>query len=182
MQSTLQESPENAVWHQIAPLLDEAIARLGKKDRDAVILRFFKERSVRDVAAAMQVSELAAQRRVLRAVDKLRQFFAERGVDSPADAITNSIAAHSIQMAPAGLAAAATAAAKGAAASTSTLTLVKGALKIMAWTQTKNAGAIVVGAVVLLAGGTIATGSLLDWLTNKVIPFEAQGTVTYAAI
>ena len=50
----------------------------------------------------------------------------------------------------------------------------------MAWTQTKTA--IVVSAVVLLAGGTIATGSLLDWLTNKVIPFEAQGTVTYAAI
>ena len=156
MQSTLQESPENAVWHQLAPLLDEAIARLGTQDRDAVILRFFKEQSVRDVAAAMQVSEPAAQRRVHRAVEKLRRFFAQRGVDSPADAITNSITAHSIQMAPAGLAAAVTAAAKGAAVSTSTLTLIKGALKIMAWTKAKTV--IVVGVVAILATGpTIVT-------------------------
>ena len=152
MQSTIQESPEDAVWQQLAPMLDEAIARLGKQDRDAVILRFFKERRVREVAAAMQVSEPAAQRRVLRAVDKLRQFFAERGVNCPADAITGSIAAHSIQIAPAGLAAAVTAAAKGAAASASVLTLVKGALKIMAWTKAKTAA--VAGMVLILAAGT----------------------------
>ena len=154
MQSTLQESPDNAAWHQLAPLLDEAIARLGTQDRDAVMLRFFKEQSVRDVAAAMQVSEPAAQRRVLRAVDKLRQFFAEHGVDSPADAITGSIAAHSIQMAPMALAKTVTAVAivKGAAASTSTLTIVKGALKIMAWTKAKTV--ITATAIVLLVTGT----------------------------
>jgi len=52
------------------------------------------------------------------------------------------------------LAKAATAAAitKGAAASGSTLTLIKGALKIMAWTKAKTA--IIVGASVLLAAGT----------------------------
>jgi uncharacterized protein (TIGR03435 family) len=42
--------------------------------------------------------------------------------------------------------------AKGTAASTSTLTLVKGALKIMAWTKMKTAVAVGVG--VLLAAGT----------------------------
>ena len=52
------------------------------------------------------------------------------------------------------LAKAATAAglAKGAASSLSTLTLIKGALKIMAWTKAKTA--IVAGAVVILAAGT----------------------------
>ena len=142
------------IWAQLAPLLDEAMARLNKKDRDAVLLRFFKEQSVREVAAAMQVSEPAAQRRVLRAVDKLRQFFAQRGVDTPADAITNSIAAHSIQAAPVALAKTVTVAAlaKGAAASTSTLTLIKGALKIMAWTKAKTA--VVVGVCMLVSVGT----------------------------
>src|ERR1019366_593092 len=42
--------------------------------------------------------------------------------------------------------------AKGAAASGSTLTLIKGALKLMAWTKAKTA--IVTGAIVLLAAGT----------------------------
>ena len=30
--------------------------------------------------------------------------------------------------------------------------------------------------------GTVATGSLWDWFRHKIIPFEVQGTVTYAAI
>src|SRR5208283_2153557 len=55
---------------------------------------------------------------------------------------------------PAGLAASATTAGLAAAhsAATSTLTLIKGALKIMAWTKAKTA--IVSGVVVLLAAGT----------------------------
>ena len=57
---------------KIVPLLDEAMARLDKKNRDAVMLRYFKERSHREVAEALQVTEAAAQRRVLRVVEKLR--------------------------------------------------------------------------------------------------------------
>src|SRR5476649_1705899 len=67
MQSTLQETNDASTWNQLAPLLDEAMSRLGKKDRDAVLLRFFKEQSVREVAVTLQVNEAAAQRRVLRA-------------------------------------------------------------------------------------------------------------------
>lgn len=39
MQSTLQESADESLWNQLAPLLDEAMSRLGKKDRDAVVLQ-----------------------------------------------------------------------------------------------------------------------------------------------
>jgi uncharacterized protein (TIGR03435 family) len=83
----------------------------------------------------------------------LRNFFAKRGVSSTTAIIAGAISAHSVQAAPAALAKAATAAAitKGAA-STSTLTLIKGALKIMAWTKAKTA--IVSGVAVLLAAGT----------------------------
>src|ERR1017187_5071977 len=52
MQSTLQESTDASIWNQLAPLLDDAMSRLGKKDRDAVILRFFKEKNLREVATA----------------------------------------------------------------------------------------------------------------------------------
>ncbi len=154
MQSTLQESTDDLLWNQLAPLLDEAMSRLGKKDRDAVILRFFKEKSVREVAATLQVNEAAAQRRILRALEKLRKFFTKRGVSSTTAIIAGAISANSVQAAPVALAKTVTAVAiaKGAAASGSTLTLIKGALKIMAWTKAKTA--IVVGVGILFAAGT----------------------------
>jgi len=40
MQSTTNE-PSPAVWKQLAPLLDEAMASLGDTDRNALALRFF---------------------------------------------------------------------------------------------------------------------------------------------
>ena len=119
MQSTLQESADESTWNRLAPLLDEAMARLGKKDRDAVVLRFFKDKNLREVAAAMRVNETAAQRRVHRAVEKLRKFFTKRGVMLPAAVLTAAISANSVQAAPVALAKTVTAVAvaKGAAAS-----------------------------------------------------------------
>jgi hypothetical protein len=138
----------------LSPLLDEAMLRLGQTDRDALVLRFFEGRSLNEVGSALGASEEAAKKRVNRALEKLRNIFAKRGVSSTTAIIAETISAHSVQAAPAALAKAATAAAitKGAAASGSTLTLIKGALKIMAWTKAKTI--IVVGASVLLAAGT----------------------------
>ncbi len=158
MQSTQNEnSAPEAVWNRLAPLLDEAMARLGQKDRDAMILRFFKDQSVRDVAAALQVSEPAAQRRVLRALEKLRKFFTKRGVSLTTAILAGTISANSVQAAPVALAKSVTAVAiaKGAAASGSTLTLIKGALKIMAWTKVKTTVVASVG-ILLAAGTTLA--------------------------
>jgi uncharacterized protein (TIGR03435 family) len=153
MQSEL-DARAGSTWKQLSPLLDEAMLRLGQTDRDALVLRFFEGRSLNEVGHALGASEDAAKKRVNRALEKLRNFFAKRGVSSTTAIIAETISAHSVQAAPVALAKAATAAAitKGAAASTSTLTLIKGALKIMAWTKAKTV--IVVGASVLLAAGT----------------------------
>ena len=121
MQSTLNDcdAPSPEIWNQLAPMLDEAMSRLGKKDREAVLLRFFKDKSVREVAAAMQVNEAAAQRRVLRALEKLRGFFTKRGIALSSVAITGAISANSVQAAPVALAKSVTAVAiaKGSIAS-----------------------------------------------------------------
>jgi uncharacterized protein (TIGR03435 family) len=153
MQSIPEETPD-ALWAEIAPQLEEAMARLGADERDAVVLRYFQNKSFFEVGALMGKGEAAAKKRVQRAVEKLRTFFHKRGMDTAADAITRTISLHSIQPAPALLAKTVTAAAlaKGATASTTTLTLIKGALKIMAWTKAKTA--IVAAAVVVLAAGT----------------------------
>src|ERR1017187_5752800 len=141
-------------WVQIAPLLDTALGRLAAKDHDAIVLRFFEKKNFAEVGTALGASEDAAKKRVSRALEKLRRFFLKRGVDSTAATIAETISANSIQAAPVALAKAVTAVAlaKGAAASVSTLTLIKGALKIMAWTKVKTA--ILVGGGVLLTAGT----------------------------
>ena len=153
MEGVLQNEPD-AAWEQLSPLLDEAMARLRDQDRDAIVLRFFENKSLQQVGAALGLEERAAQKRVARGLEKLRAFFAKRGVDSTATGIAERISANSIQAAPVALAKTISAVAitKGAAAGGSTLALVKGALKIMAWTKAKTA--IVAGVVVILAGTT----------------------------
>ena len=61
--------------------------------------------------------------------------------------------------------------AKGATASTSTLTLIKGALKIMAWTKAKTA--IVSSAVVLLAAGT-TTITVKEIQEHRTYPWQVE--------
>ena len=176
MQSALSEME---TWTQIAPLLDDAISKLGGRDRDAILLRYFENKSAREMAAALRVDEPAAQKRVTRAVEKLRKFFVKRGVALSAAAIAGAVSANSVQAAPVGLAATVTAAAaKGAAVSASTLTLIKGALKIMAWTKMKTA--IVIGVGVLLAGsGGIFIAKKMITPTNT---FEAEGVLEFGGI
>ncbi len=156
MQSTLNETGTDAAWQQMSPLLEEAMLRLGQTDRDALVLRYFEGRSLNEVGTALGASEDAAKKRVTRAVEKLRSFFTKRGVVVPAAVLTAAISANSVHAAPATLVKTATVAAlaKGTAISSSTLTLIHGGLKLMAWTQAKTA--IITGAIVLLAvgGGT----------------------------
>jgi RNA polymerase sigma factor (sigma-70 family) len=145
MQSLLN-GPESDAWTQIAPLLDTALAQLGEADYNAIVLRFFEGRNFNEVGAALGTSENAAKKRVDRAVEKLRKFFTRRGVTLSAAVIASVVTAKSVQAAPAGLAATISAVAlKGSAVTISTLTLIKGGLKLMAWTKAKTA---IVGAVV----------------------------------
>jgi uncharacterized protein (TIGR03435 family) len=154
MQSTPDEPEADNVWRQLAPLLEEAMTRLSEKERTLLALRFFENRTGAETAALLGIEEWAGRKRVNRALEKLRKFFAQRGVRLSTTAIVGAVSANSVHAAPAGLAKVISAVAmtKGAAASGSTLTLAKGALKLMAWTKVKTA--VVAGAVVLLAAGT----------------------------
>jgi stage V sporulation protein SpoVS len=153
MQSILNE-PEPGVWPKIAPLLDTAVADLREKDRQAILLRFYEGRNLREVGLVLGASEDAAEKRVGRALKKLRKFFTKRGVSSTTIILAGAISANSVQAAPRALAKAVTAiaVAKGMAASGSTLTLIKGALKIMAWSKMKTA--IMVGVAAIVGIGT----------------------------
>jgi len=64
MQSTAQEPASS--WNELAPLLDQAMAQLGTTDRNALVLRYFENKSLREVGDAMGLQERAAQKRVSR--------------------------------------------------------------------------------------------------------------------
>ena len=151
MQSTLNEPGEN-IWPQIAPLLDDALAKLGERDRNAIVLRFFENKNLREVGTALGASEDAAKMRVNRALEKLRKFFTKRGVTLSATLIAGAVSANSVQAAPVGLALTISATAvKGAAVAATVTTLVKGTLKLMTYAKLKLAIGITAG--ILLAGG-----------------------------
>jgi RNA polymerase sigma factor (sigma-70 family) len=170
MQSEIQPTAPDLLWEQMSPLLDEALATLGETDRQAVLLRFFENKSLAEVGTQLGTAEDTARKRVSRALEKLHRYFSKRGVSSTTAIITGAISTNSVQAAPVALAKSVTALAiaKGAAASTSTLALIKGALKIMAWTKAKTA--IVVGMGVLLAAGT--TTAVVKKLSAPFDPWE----------
>src|SRR5260370_23457968 len=122
-------APEPA-WDEISPVLDAAMAELNTAEKTAVLLRFFENKELKAVGQALGISEDAARMRVNRALEKLRDLLARRGITSAPAAFCATLCAHAVQGAPAGLAAslsttALTAAASAAAGTTSTASLLQ---------------------------------------------------------
>ena len=92
-----------ADWTHIEPLLDEAMHALDETDRAAVLLRYFENKSLREVGQALGASENAAQKRLTRAVERLREFFAQRGVTVGSSGFIAVVSANAVQAAPVGL-------------------------------------------------------------------------------
>ena len=92
------------IWEQIAPHLDSALGALRAADREAVLLRYFEKKSVRDIAAMIGISTDAAQKRVSRGLEQLRVILAKRGVAVGVGGLVAGLSANAVQAAPAGLA------------------------------------------------------------------------------
>jgi RNA polymerase sigma factor (sigma-70 family) len=172
-QSTLKET-DPAIWEELGPHLDEAMASLGETDRNAIALRYFENRPWREVAERLRMTEDAAQKRVTRALVKLRYFFTKRGVTFTAAIIASAVSANAVQAAPAGVAQAATTAgiAKGVTATASTLSLVKAAMQGLAkltWLKITTLGAILANLIVsqqLVASHFDFAGRPDGWMTR----------------
>jgi RNA polymerase sigma factor (sigma-70 family) len=131
-------SDENA-WDQIAPLLDEALTKLGANDRNVLALRFFENKPLSEVGATLGIDADTARKRVARAIERLRTWFTKRGVTIPAAAIGTVLSAKTVHAAPAQLAGsiAAAALANTAASSMAMATLVRETLDLMLWAKVK---------------------------------------------
>jgi RNA polymerase sigma factor (sigma-70 family) len=120
-------------WAQIEPLLDDAMAALDETDRAAILLRYFENKNLREVGDALNISDDAAQKRVSRAVEKLRELFSKRNVTIGSSGLAVLISANAVQSAPVGLAATISAAAVLAGTAIHTSTVIA-ATKIIAMT------------------------------------------------
>ena len=74
-----------------------------------MLLRYFERKSAREMAGLLGLSDEAAQKRVNRAVERLRDHFAKRRLTVGAGGLAVALSANAVQAAPAGLSATITA-------------------------------------------------------------------------
>jgi uncharacterized protein (TIGR03435 family) len=145
MQFLDSESEPSRILEQLEP----AMAELEDSERDALVLRYLQDRSLREVGSQLGISEDAARMRVNRALEHLRSVFAHRGVTVTSAVLATALGASTSSSLPASLAATITAAAlAGETAATSPL-----ATLAHSWLNAKAASAAL-GAVLLAAVGT----------------------------
>ena len=149
MEQLLTNSESSVDWQQIRPALDEALDSLGDEDREALLLRYIKNQDFRAVGRALGVSDDTAQKRVSRAVERLREFFSKRNVTVGSAGLVVLISANAVQAAPLGLVATISAAAlSGAIVQTSTAIA---ATKVFAMTTLQKT---IIGTALAIVAGT----------------------------
>ncbi len=161
------------VWSEIAPHLEAALDELDDTDRDAVLLRYFKNHDLRTVGTTLGISDDAAQKRVSRAVERLREFFAKRGVSVGTSGLAVVISANAVQAAPVGLALTiSTAAALTGTALATTATVT--ATKAIAMTAIQKT--VITATIAVLAGVGIYETRQAAQLRDQVQTLQQQQT------
>jgi RNA polymerase sigma factor (sigma-70 family) len=149
----MEPTPPDTTWQEIGPHLDDAVNALGENDRAALLLRYFQNKSLREVGAALGVSDDTAQKRIARALERLRKVFARKGIALSATALATTLPSRAVETAPQAVAQSLAATTlSSATVSATTAALVKGTLTMIAWTKFKIAAGV--AAVLMLAVGS----------------------------
>lgn len=87
-----QDQDQSASWTEADSDLNRALDSLSSADREAILLRYTVGLSVGEVGQTLRISEGAAQMRLTRALERLRQWFARQGIAIPVVALTALLA------------------------------------------------------------------------------------------
>jgi alpha-tubulin suppressor-like RCC1 family protein len=166
----MEPATAESAWEQIAPFLDAAMAQLGDKDRDALALRFFDQKPLKEVGLILGIDEDTARKRVSRAVDKLRQIFLKRGMTLSALTIMGVLATNAVQAGPAAIVGS-VAAAGFLNGTVSSSALINTTIKMMAWANLKSS--VLTASLSLLLTVTV---------TVTVAAFQLFGQINAATI
>jgi RNA polymerase sigma factor (sigma-70 family) len=163
MESELNAIQEDeSTWRSLEPMLDEALSALCEKDRNAIILRFFEDKPLRDIGLTLGTSEDSARIRISRSLEKLRSWFAKRKVAVPVLVLGTLFTSKAMAAAPSGLleAVKTSALAKGAATASSSVAIAERVLRLLRWARIKAAGAIAAACLIAGAGTFLVTGAV----------------------
>jgi hypothetical protein len=170
------------------------IERLGRRDREAMLLRFYRQMTFAEVAAATETTEEAARKRVDRALEKLRGWASREGVAvASAASIEAGMANESAGVAsaaPAGVVAMTTGAAlalRGSAVTLPSIPIAKGAITMMVWAKAKLVAGISLAVLLTTAGGvaliaataTMSASSTPRQLASDEAPASQPGRPKY---
>ena len=184
METTFSSAESEKLWQDISPALDEALAALSSSDRDALALRFFQKKSFRDIGSMLGLSDDAAQKRVSRALDKLRHGFARQRRPIANSLLVAALTAYSVQSAPPALHAAVLGHIHSAATA-GIPTLVAETLHSLAWPRMRwiAAGTALLVAVTAIPAWQVARRqSATGDLARSAIAPPAQPVTTAPAI
>ena len=157
-------------WEKLRHVLDDAMSELCETDYDALVLRFYQDHDFRAVGIAIGVNDDTAQKRVARALEKLRDLLAQRGIRTTAGALGVAITANAVQAAPASLLATiSTAALTGTAVYSSTLIATT---KTIAMTTLQKIA--ITATIAVLAGAGIYEARQISQLREQVQTLRQQ--------
>jgi len=106
--TTMQTPQENSApppVSEMAAALDESLLALTEPDRQALVLRYLERRDLRSIGTSLGISEDTAQKRVSRALEKLRVLLEGRGLRAAgiSSALAGLLAAPAVEAASASL-------------------------------------------------------------------------------
>jgi RNA polymerase sigma factor (sigma-70 family) len=97
----MDASESDDLWNEAAPVIDSALSSLSETDRQLLLLRFWQRQDMRCIGQAFGLSDDAAQKRIGRALEKLRAFLLQRGITGTASTLSVALLASASVAAPA---------------------------------------------------------------------------------
>jgi RNA polymerase sigma factor (sigma-70 family) len=161
--SMIAPSDEND-WLKIVPILDDILQKLGRNDRDALLLRFFENQDFRAIGETIGATEDAARKRVSRAVEEVRRLLLQRGVTVSTAVLGTYLSTNALAAVPSALISSTVSASVAAAITTAPSIL--NLLSFMSMTKSKFA----IATVVVAAG--VGTPLLLQQQTVNQLKEE----------
>lgn len=142
---------------EMSGVVSSALKRLSEKDQQALFLRFYEGQEFREMGVTLGVEERAAQKRVYRAMERLRSDLTKRGITATAAVFSSQLFTAGAIPSPAGLALTLSENALAAAAGTTSLAALLAPLRLPSLYLTGVAALVV-------SAGALAWSPLNSWL------------------
>jgi RNA polymerase sigma factor (sigma-70 family) len=159
-QSTGREPSE---WNEISVVLDRAMAQLNSRDRDVLVLRYWNNYSVGDIATSLKISENATSKRISRALSTLEKMLRRQGVRPSGLGV--ALERQVVMSAPAGLNVAISGAIKASSVSSAAAMISDSAARSLAWAHAKLlacwlAAAVAIAGSIVFVAQQVSTSSV----------------------